>query len=317
MKPIRLTFASLILVTVFTSTALGQNNRSFVSGLGSDSNPCSRTAPCRTFAQAISQTNAGGEVIALDSAGYGTCSIDKSLTLEAPPGVYAGITVSGGTGISISNSTPGTTILVNLRGLTIQKSAPPVVAVMVDNCCAANQNVELHIAECAITSSIASTSQGGGGILFTSFTDTSRLFVERTTIDNFVVGIQVGTGFATIDGVRFKGNGVGVSNFFGSVSISNSIITGSCCGAIGTGTSSPPTGVGETNIENCVISNNAEDGIDCQNGGLIRISNTTITKNGGVGVSQSGTGVILSRGNNTIEGNGTNVSGTLGTYSAK
>src|SRR5215467_9895859 len=68
-------FGSTLLVTLLASAAPAQVQRTFVSGLGNDANPCSRTAPCRTFTQAMSQTNSGGEVIVLDSAGYGPTSI--------------------------------------------------------------------------------------------------------------------------------------------------------------------------------------------------------------------------------------------------
>src|SRR5688572_6672741 len=65
--------------------------RTFVSTTGSDANPCTNTQPCRNFAAAIAKTNAGGEVVALSSGGYGPFTIDKSVTVSAV-GVYAGIT---------------------------------------------------------------------------------------------------------------------------------------------------------------------------------------------------------------------------------
>src|SRR5215472_5606673 len=71
-----------LLLTVLVSGASGQQ-RTFVSGLGSDGNPCTRQAPCRTFTQAISQTTAGGEVVVLDSSGYGAFTIAKSVAIIA------------------------------------------------------------------------------------------------------------------------------------------------------------------------------------------------------------------------------------------
>ena len=76
--------------------------RTFVSGVGNDSNPCSRTAPCRTFGQAILQTAAGGEVYVLDSAGYSAFTISQSVSIIAPAGVTAGISVFSGTGIVVN-----------------------------------------------------------------------------------------------------------------------------------------------------------------------------------------------------------------------
>src|SRR5260370_42406683 len=87
----------------------------FGSGGGRDSNPCSRTGPWRTFGQAISQTNAGGEVVVLDSAGYGVFTISSAVSITAPPGVYAGISVFSGDGIDIN---AGASDIVILRGLT-------------------------------------------------------------------------------------------------------------------------------------------------------------------------------------------------------
>jgi hypothetical protein len=88
------------------------------SGLGSDSNPCSLGAPCRSFAQAITQTTSGGEIAVLDTAGYGSVTIDRSVTITNPGGVEAGVTAtSGETAITIAAGSNG---IVTLRGLTIE-----------------------------------------------------------------------------------------------------------------------------------------------------------------------------------------------------
>ena len=90
--------------------------RTFVSAQhGDDANACSPTSPCRTFAHALSLTAAGGEVIALDSGGYGAFTISQAVSIIAPQGVYAGITVFSGDGIGI---TAGGTDVVTLRGLS-------------------------------------------------------------------------------------------------------------------------------------------------------------------------------------------------------
>lgn len=78
--------------------------RSFVASYGNDANPCSVTLPCRSFNAALAQTVAGGEVIALDSAGYGTMTITQSASVIAPAGVYAGISVFSGDGRSPSRT---------------------------------------------------------------------------------------------------------------------------------------------------------------------------------------------------------------------
>lgn len=91
--------------------------RTFVSVAGADANPCTVAQPCRSFATAITQTFAGGEVIALDSGGYGPVTIAKSVSIVAPQGVYAGISVfPGGDGVTVAASA---TDKVILRGLAI------------------------------------------------------------------------------------------------------------------------------------------------------------------------------------------------------
>src|SRR5690348_358388 len=94
---------ALALASTFpTAPAQALSDRTFVSGHGSDSNPCSLAAPCRTFAQAITQTNAGGEVAVLDTAGYGSFTISKSISIINQDGVEAGITAPMGQAITIA-----------------------------------------------------------------------------------------------------------------------------------------------------------------------------------------------------------------------
>src|SRR6187401_640852 len=95
--------------------ASAQATRTWVSGVGDDANPCSRTAPCKTFAGAISKTAAGGTINVLDPGGYGGVTITKAITIEAD-GDFAGITHSGTSGIIVN---AGVNDVVTLRGLTI------------------------------------------------------------------------------------------------------------------------------------------------------------------------------------------------------
>src|ERR671913_1664343 len=121
-------FASNILaVAIFTlmvaSTAQAQATRTWVSGVGDDVNPCSRTAPCKTWAGAISKTAAGGEIDALDPGGYGTLTITKSITVDGTTGAGFGSTLNSGgiNGFVINDSlsaTPNTAKVV-LRNLSI------------------------------------------------------------------------------------------------------------------------------------------------------------------------------------------------------
>ena len=106
-------------VAVFASTLLAashaahaQATRTWVSGVGDDANPCSRTAPCKTFAGAISKTAAGGEINVLDPGGFGAVTITKAITISSE-GFEAGVLVSGTNGIIIN---AGTNDVVVLQG---------------------------------------------------------------------------------------------------------------------------------------------------------------------------------------------------------
>jgi Right handed beta helix region len=125
-------------VTLLAAPVQAQNNRSFVSPTGSDSNPCSLAAPCRSFAGALAVTNAGGEIAVLGTAGYGTVIVNKPVSIVNPGAFEAGVTIpSGGTGITVN--TPGS---VKLQGLTLEGSGTGSIGIdiqavdhiLIDNC---------------------------------------------------------------------------------------------------------------------------------------------------------------------------------------
>jgi hypothetical protein len=114
MRKIRL--LNLLAITVLGTTVMyGQASRTWVSGVGDDANPCSRTAPCKTFAGAISKTAAGGEIDALDPAGYGAVTITKAITIDGGGGQVASVLVSGTNGIVVQAGPSDVVILRNLR----------------------------------------------------------------------------------------------------------------------------------------------------------------------------------------------------------
>src|SRR5204862_6948441 len=97
-------------------SAYAQASRTWVSGVGDDANPCSRTAPCKTFAGAISKTAAGGEIDALDPSGFGAVTITKAITIDGGGGQVASVLVSGTNGIVVqANAQTDVVILRNLR----------------------------------------------------------------------------------------------------------------------------------------------------------------------------------------------------------
>ncbi|MBA2349343.1 MAG: right-handed parallel beta-helix repeat-containing protein, partial [Solirubrobacterales bacterium] len=92
---------ALLLLALLPAAAQAQATRTWASGVGDDANPCSRTAPCKTFAGAISKTAAGGEIDALDPGGYGAVTITKAITIDGS-GTHASILAGGSTGVTIN-----------------------------------------------------------------------------------------------------------------------------------------------------------------------------------------------------------------------
>src|SRR5919112_198692 len=111
-----LSAATAFAVMGFAAPASAQATRTWVSGVGDDVNPCSRTAPCKTFAGAISKTAAGGEINALDPGGYGAVTITKSITIDGS-GTFASILASGTNGVIVNNAAAPPVVV--LRGLSI------------------------------------------------------------------------------------------------------------------------------------------------------------------------------------------------------
>src|SRR6201992_683516 len=107
--------AAMALAVMWVAPAQAQATRTWISGVGDDVNPCSRTAPCKTFAGAISKTAAGGEIDVLDPGGFGTVTITKAITIDGG-GTLASILASGTNGINVN---AGASDIVILRNLSI------------------------------------------------------------------------------------------------------------------------------------------------------------------------------------------------------
>src|SRR5438270_1738988 len=168
--PIHVLLAFLVLLTVSVA-AQAQATRTWVSGVGDDANPCSRTAPCKTFAGAISKTAAGGEINVLDPGGFGAVTITKSITISSE-GFEAGVLVSGTNGIVIS---AGINDVVVLRGLDIEGLGTGLAGIKVLS--AGN----VHVEKCTINN----FTQIGIDFVPTSVSaTTSSLFVSQSIIRN-------------------------------------------------------------------------------------------------------------------------------------
>src|SRR5271169_290904 len=104
-----------LVIYLLSSAAQAQATRTWVSGVGNDANPCSRTAPCKTFAGAISKTAPGGEIDALDPGGFGALTITKSITIDGGGGQVASVLVAGTNGITVAAQPTDRVIIRNLR----------------------------------------------------------------------------------------------------------------------------------------------------------------------------------------------------------
>jgi hypothetical protein len=166
------------------SVAHAASQRTFVRSDGADVGSCSLAAPCRSFNYAIGQTNPGGEVIILDTAGYGTIVINKSIKVIGPAGVYGGISVLGGvnptTGIVIN---AGDTDDITLRGLDVNgvAGAPPLPLIGIDI-----QNAgAVHIEK----SSVGNFPEDGGVCIKLTTAKTVRLYVVDSFLRHCLTGV--------------------------------------------------------------------------------------------------------------------------------
>ncbi|HMN74171.1 MAG TPA: right-handed parallel beta-helix repeat-containing protein [Rhodoblastus sp.] len=170
--------------------AQAQATRTWVSGVGDDANPCSRTAPCKTFAGAISKTASAGEINVLDPGGFGAVTITKPITIRSDH-IEAGVLVSGTNGIVISNSAGGQVVL---EGLDIEGLGTGLNGVTV------LQGASVYIIRCTIHNFAQN------GVNMASSTAAARLFIKDSIITQNGVAATANTG-----GVNVQGNGV--SNF--------------------------------------------------------------------------------------------------------
>jgi hypothetical protein len=164
-------FLCLLMLLAVSAAAHAQATRTWVSGTGDDANPCSRTAPCKTFAGAISKTAAGGEINVLDPGGFGAVTITKSITISSE-GFEAGVLVSGTNGIIINALN---TDVVVLRGLDIEGLGTGLAGIKV---LAAGA---VHVEKCTINHF---TQIGIDFVPTSATTATSQLFVSNSIIRN-------------------------------------------------------------------------------------------------------------------------------------
>jgi hypothetical protein len=158
-------FGLMLVLSLHTTSAYAQATRTWVSGTGDDANPCSRTAPCKTFAGAISKTAAAGEINVLDTGGFGAVTITKSITIRSDH-VEAGVLVSGTNGIVVAAGPSDTVVL---EGLDIEGLGTGLNGVSFIS------GAKLHIIRCSIHHftqngvNVASSTSGGHAFIFDSY----------------------------------------------------------------------------------------------------------------------------------------------------
>lgn len=261
------------MVMLAAPAAHAQATRTWVSGVGDDVNPCSRTAPCKTFAGAISKTAAGGEIDVLDPGGFGTVTITKAITIDGG-GTMASILASATNGININ---AGSTDVVILRNLSING---------------------------------AGTTLGLNGI---NFLAGQKVIIENCTIENFSqnsISIASSTPSTTVisqSTLKASAFGVAIStaNASGplSVHISNTLIANNNNAGISATVPAGKPGMGVFVNRVTSIFNNA--GLGANGAGAIVTLGDSIIQGNGVGVSQTGGGAVSSFKNNQISNNGT------------
>jgi hypothetical protein len=284
--------------------------RTFVASTGSDAFPCSLTQPCRGFAAALVQTNPGGEIIVLDSAGYGPVTINKAVSIIAPAGIYAGITAGSGNGIVVN--APGGHVI--LRGLEINGLGTSTGSGILHQA-----GASLEIDRCTVSgfANDVNVIDGPSGI---------RLLAGPVTIANTVVKNNLKGGITvlganaqnmirvTVVNSRVEGNGsgfgdaqdAGVAALAGAlVTVKDTVATGNFRGYSVCGNGQGQAVGAAMSIENSLTTRNvvgllaASNQVAC----AVRVSNTTITDNSLFGIEQQSGSVATSLGNNFVYDN--------------
>jgi hypothetical protein len=282
--------------------AVWGQTRTWVSGVGNDANPCSRTAPCKTFSGAITKTAAGGEINVLDPGAFGTVTITKSITIDGTP-LLSGVLAASTTGITVNAAT---TDVVILRNLDINSAATGLrgirflvgKALYVEDCriygfngnpgrgidfapTAASGNVaQLFVKNSDIRENLTVTT--GGGIVLTPAVGISvKAVLNNVNIERNNVGLQANPGSAVtarhttsvanrLDGFNATGNGTASTIF----------------------------------LDNCTSAFNGSNGMQATGAAsIIRMTQCSITGNGLQGVTSAAGGQVLSFGTNNNDGN--------------
>ncbi|HLX07367.1 MAG TPA: right-handed parallel beta-helix repeat-containing protein [Thermoanaerobaculia bacterium] len=290
-----------ILVTAFltllasASLAHAQATRTWVSGVGDDANPCSRTAPCKTFAGAISKTAPCGEIDVLDPGGFGALTITKCISIEAD-GLIAGVLVSGTNGFVVS---AGVNDVVMIRGLTFEGLGTGLDGISI------LQAGKVYVENCEINGFT------GFGIDFKPANAGSQLFVYNTTVRNngaspngggiVIAPSPISSVTASLDNVRMESNVLGLrTQDGGQATVQNSIAAGNKFAGLNATTTTATAAA--LFLDHVVATSNATGVVANGSAATVRMAETSVTANG-TGVSISNSGTVGGFGSNNIAGN--------------
>jgi hypothetical protein len=215
-------FRSLVVIVCFfllSGLLRAQRYRSFVSGTGSDNNPCTRLAPCATFAGAYPKTMAGGQIVALDGGGFAPLTITHAITIDGGgqfAGLIAGQNGTSGDGIDINVGASDTVVLRNLSiDGNNQAGANGISFTGAGNLIVENCTVHDFLYD---------------GINFSPSSPNSTLVVRNASIhNNASAGVSVSAGYAALDDVHMNYNGDGLITF-SQTDVRNSVAEGNNTG---------------------------------------------------------------------------------------
>jgi hypothetical protein len=293
--------AVLVFTLAFMSIAQAQATRTWVSGVGDDVNPCSRTAPCKTFAGAMSKTANLGEISVLDPGGFGTVNVTKSLTIDGSKGAgFGSILAAGTTGVIVN--TAGVNVI--LRNLSINGASTTVGSGI-----RFIQGRSLTVEDCQIFGFTGTgVTNVGDGISVEMTTSGSNIVVRNTSITNCTKGIRltttVGNVVGNFENVHIDQPTTTASSAIelatgGIAVVRSSYITLYQTGIAVTGTGSAAIVLG-TSIFNTTTAINAGSS-------TLKMSGSQLVNNG-TGVALAG-GTFRSGCDNFLDGNTNNVTG--------
>jgi len=294
MRPLNrivLVAAAFAAAAFMASPASAQATRTWISGVGDDANPCSRTAPCKTFPGAITKTAAGGEIDCLDPGGFGGVTITKSITIDCasgPGGMVGSILVAGTNGITVFAQS---TDLVKIRNLSIngiQKSGSGGL-----NGIKFNTGAGLIVEHVGIYGFGASSGASGGTYAAVDFEPTVAAKLNMLDVD-----CQFGNG----DGVMIKPTSTG--------SATATLDRVSCMQNLGSGLRVDNVNLSSGNGTNVTVfdsnmSGNAGGIIDSAVNVVsnVEVTDSVLSQNTGAGLAASGAKATIVIGGSTVTGN--------------